>query len=55
MTMPLQLRISIDRESVAMGDDVVSYTREVSIDEGTPPGVMMHRSAICEVRGPGAC
>jgi hypothetical protein len=46
VTTPLQLRFSVDREFVAMGDDVISDKREISFDAGTWLSVMMHRNAI---------
>ena len=55
MTMPLQLRLSVDRGSVAMGEHVRSDQREIRVDAGTPLGVMMHRYAIRDVRGFSAC
>ncbi|MDF9751887.1 hypothetical protein M2428_003360 [Arthrobacter sp. ES3-54] len=55
MTMPLQLGFSVDRESVAMGDDVISDKHVISVDAGTSLSVMMHRYASRDVKGPSAC
>lgn len=55
MTMPLQLRLSVDSGSVAMGEHVRFDQGAIRVDAGTPLGVMMHRNAIRDVRGPSAC
>jgi hypothetical protein len=55
MTMPLQLRLSVGRGSVAMRDHVRSDQREIRVDAGASLGVMMRRHAILDVKGPSAC
>jgi hypothetical protein len=55
MTMPLQLRCSVDNESVAMGGDLMSHERETSGDAGTTLRAMRHRYAVRDVSGASAC
>ena len=55
MTMPLQLRRSVDGESVAMEADVLSDKREFSVDAGTSLSAMIRRYASRDVKGSSAC
>jgi len=45
MTESVRLRFSVDRESVAMGDDGVSHKHEISVEAGTPLSVMLDLAA----------
>jgi hypothetical protein len=52
MTTPRQLRIVVDRDSVAMGDDGYGHERELTVLEGSALSALLDAAAP-EIRSPG--
>lgn len=50
--MPEQITVTVDRDSVAMGDDVSSHERTLTVDAGTPLSRLLELAAP-EIRAPG--